>query len=50
MIIQAAVTHSNLTKSMQISLKNCLHFLVKPTSKTTDAKALKFFENTIQLL
>ena len=44
MIIQAAVTHSHSTKSMQMLLKNCLQFVVKPTTKTTDAMALKFLQ------
>ena len=44
MIIQAAVIRSNLKKSMQILLKNCLEFLATPTSTTTDAMALKFLQ------
>ena len=45
MITQAAVTRSDLKKSMQISLKTRLQFLVTPTSATTDAMALKFFRH-----
>ena len=37
MIIRAAVTHSNLKNSTQISLNNHLQFLAMPTSTTTDA-------------
>ena len=33
---------------MQILLEIRLQFLAKPTSKTTDAMALKFFADTIQ--
>ena len=50
MIIQAAVTCSDLKKSMQISLKNRLQFLATPTSTTTDAIALNFFPDTMKLL
>ena len=50
MIIRVAVTHSDLKKSVQISLKNHLQFLAMPTSVTTDAMGLKFFPDTIQLL
>ena len=39
MIIWAAVTHSNLKKFIQISLKNRLQFLAMPISTTTDAMA-----------
>ena len=42
MIIRAAVTHSDLKKSVQILLKNHLQFLATPTSTTTDTMALKF--------
>ena len=41
-IIWAAVTYSDLKKSMQISLKNHLQFLIMSTSTTTDAMILKF--------
>ena len=44
MIIQAAVTRSDLKKSKQISLKNRLQFLDMPTSTTIDAMALNFFQ------
>ena len=47
MIIQAAVTHSDFKKSVQISLKNRLQFLAMPISATTDAMTLKFFPDTI---
>ena len=47
MIIRAAITCSNFT---QIFLKNHLQFLAMPTNTTTDAMALKFFQDTIQLL
>ena len=47
MIIQAAVTHSNFKKFMQIWLNANL---VMPTSTTTDAIAFKFFADIIQLL
>ena len=50
MIIWAVVTRSDLKKSTQISLKNRLQFLATPTSTTTDAMALKFFPDTMQLL
>ena len=50
MIIQAAVTSSNLKKSTQMLLKNCLQILATPTSLTNDAMALKFFPDTSQLL
>ena len=50
MIIQAAVTCSDLKKSTQISLKNRLQFLATPTSTTTDAMAWKIFPDTMQLL
>ena len=50
MIIWAAVTRSNFKKSMEISLKNRLQFLATPTSTTTNAMALKFFPDTMQLL
>ena len=50
MIILAAVTCSDLKKSAQILLKNRLQFLAVPTSTTTDAMALNFFPNTMQLL
>ena len=50
MIIRAAVTHSNLKKSTQILLNNHLEFLATPTNTTTDAMALNFFPNTMQLL
>ena len=46
MIIRAAVTRSDT----HILLKNRLQFLTTPTSATTDAMALKFFPDTIQLL
>ena len=44
MIIRAAITRSNLKKSMQILLKNHLQFLAMSTSTTTDAMALKLFK------
>ena len=50
MIIWAVVTRSDLKESTQISLKNRLQFLAMPTSTTTDAMALKFFPDTMQLL
>ena len=50
MIIWAVVTRSDLKKFTQISLKNRLQFLAKPTSTTTDAMAFKFFPDTMQLL
>ena len=50
MILWAAVTHSNFKKFAQISLKNRLQLLAMRTSATTDAMALKFFPNTIELL
>ena len=43
-IIQAAVTHGNLKKSTQVSLKYHLEFLAMPTNTTTDAMTLKFFQ------
>ena len=49
MIIQAAVTRSDLKTSMQISAKNHLQFLATPTSTTTDAIAWKTFPDTMQL-
>ena len=50
MIIQAAVTRSDLKKSTQISLKNHSQFLAMPTSVTTDAMAWKIFPDIMQLL
>ena len=50
MIIQAAVTHSDLKKSTQISLTNRLQILAMPISTTTYVMALKFFPDTMQLL
>ena len=50
MIISAAATRSDLKKSTQIMLKNCLQFLAMPTSTTTDGMALKFFPDIMQLL
>ena len=50
MIIQAAVTCSDLKKSTQISLKKRLQFLAMPISTTTDAMALNFFPDTMKLL
>ena len=46
MIIRAAVTRSDLKNIA----KNRLQFLAMPTSTTTDAMALKFFPDTMQLL
>ena len=50
MIIQAAVTCSDLKKSTQISLKNRLQFLAMPISTTTNAMALNFFPDTMKVL
>ena len=50
MIIRAAVTCSDFKKFMQVSVKNHLQFLAMPISTTTDARALKFFPDTIQLI
>ena len=44
MIIRAAVTHSDLKKICAKIIKNCLQFLATPTSETTDAMALNFFQ------
>ena len=49
MIIRAAVTHSDFKKSTQILLKDHLEFLAMPTSTTTDAMALNFFPDIMQL-
>ena len=49
MIFRAAVTCSDLKKFVQTLLKNHLQFLAMPTSATTDAMALNFFPDTIQL-
>ena len=49
MILRAAVTHSDLKQSTQISLKNRLQFLAMPTSTTTDAMAWKIFPDTIYI-
>ena len=50
MIIQAAVTCSDLKKIYAKIAKNHLQFLVMPTSTITDAMALKFLLDTMQLL
>ena len=50
MIIQAVTTHSDFKKSMQISSKKHLPFLVMPTSTITDAMALKFFADIIYIV
>ena len=47
--VQAAITRSNLKISMHILLQMFVTF-VTLTSTTTDAIALKFFADTIQLL
>ena len=49
MIIPAAVTRSDIKIYTNI-IKKCLQFLVMPTITTTNAMALKFFPDTIQLL
>ena len=48
MIIQAAITHSNLKQSAQILLKSYLQFLAMPTSTITDVVTLEIFAATIQ--
>ena len=50
MIIQAAVIRIDFKKSPQILLKNHMQILAMPTSTTTDAMALNFFPDTMQLL
>ena len=50
MIIRAVVTRSDLEKSTRISQKNRLQCLATSTSTTTDAMALKYFADTMQLL
>ena len=47
--VQAAITRSNLKISMHILLQMFATFVML-TSTTTDAMALKFFADTIQLL
>ena len=49
MIIRAAVTCSNL-KNLHNIAKNHLQSSATPTSTTTDAKALKFLPDTMQVL
>ena len=50
MIIQAAVTRSDLKRFTEISLINHLQFLAMPTSRTADAMDWKIFPDTMQLL
>ena len=49
MIIREAVTHSELKTYTNID-KNRLQFIATPTSATTNAMALKFYPDTMQLL
>ena len=50
MIIWAVVSHSDFKKIYTNIAKNHLQCLATPTSTTTDAMALKFFPDIMQLL